>query len=153
MTRATDACDRLAQTRGQLRLAIRAMVEPVKPPTEPPSTGWVGSWWRRLKATPGTRVLVQGVTNWAAHSPLPGVALFAVDALTATVRPIAQRSPLRLVFGAFVLGGVFAWSRPWRRVFTPALVAAVLPQLMSQAIGGVPRSKWMTLIASLMDRR
>lgn len=153
MTRATDACDRLAQTRGQLRLAIRAMVKPVNAPVEPPSTGWMGSWWRRLKATPGTRLLVQGVTSWAAHSPLLGVALLAVDALTATVRPIAQRSPLRLVFGAFVLGGVFAWSRPWRRVFTPALVAAVLPQLMSQAIKGVPRLTWMTLIASLMDRK
>ena len=153
MTRSTDACARLAQTRAQLRTAIRAQLELAKPAPGWQPTGWIGSLWHRLQVIPGARGLVQGVNDWAARSPLAVAGLLAVDALNAAVRPIAQRHPVQLVCGAFVLGGLLTWSRPWRRVFTPALAAAVLPQLLSKVIGAVPRQGWMTLAASVLDRK
>ncbi len=153
MTRASDACDRLAETRGQLRLAIRAELGPVKPIVGSPATGWFGKLWGHMKSSPAVRPLAQGVDEWAARSPLPVAARIAVNALDATLRPMAQRHPWRLVVGAFVLGGAFAWSRPGRRVVSPTLVAAVLPQLLATMTGSVPRSAWITLAGALLNRK
>lgn len=36
----------------------------------------------------------------------------------------------RVVGGALVLGGLLAWTRPWRWVRLPGVVAGVLPQLL-----------------------
>jgi len=153
MTRATEACVRLAHTRAAVRLAIRDLQRPDVPVQPAPSTGWMQSLWRRLKQTPGTRKVVQGVDDWANHSALPGIAVMAADAANAALRPIAQRSPLRLVLGAAVVGGMLAWSRPWRRIVTPALMAAVLPRLVSQILDRGPSPPWMKLLAALVDRK
>ena len=153
MTRATEACARLEQTREALRLALGELAKPAAPVLQRPSTGWMGALWRRLKTTPGTRTVVQGVTNWAEHSPLSGVAAFAFAAVNAALRPIAQRGPLRLVLVAMAIGGVLTWSRPWRRIVTPAMVAAVLPQLVLNAVGGMPRLSWMAFLSALVDRQ
>ncbi len=153
MTRATEACVRLAQTRAAVRLAIRDLEQPAMPVHPAPSTGWMQSLWRRLKETPATRTVVQGVDDWANHSALPGIAVMAADAANAALRPIAQRTPLRLVLVAAAVGGMLAWSRPWRRIVTPALMAAVLPRLVSQILQRGPRPPWMTLLAALADRK
>ena len=152
MTRASAACDRLAETRGQLRLAIRAGRGPVKPIAGSRTTGWLGRLWSHLKSSPGTRPLVQGVDEWVAHSPLPVAASLVASALDATLWPMAQRNPWRLVLGAFVLGGVLAWGRPWRRVISPAILAAMLPRLLATLAGNVPRPTWIRLAAALLNR-
>ena len=153
MTRVSDAFDRLADTRNQLRLAIRDGQGSARPMAGSQPTGWLGKLWGRWKSSPGARPLVQGVDAWAARSPLPAAARLAADALDATLRPLAQRHPWRLVMGAFVLGGLFAWSRPWRRIVSPALVVAVLPRLLATMVGSVPRPTWITLATALLSRK
>ena len=153
MTRASEACDRLAQTRAAVRLAIRDLEQPATPVHPTPPTGWIQSLWRRLRETRATRKVVQGVDDWANQSALPGIAMMAADAANAALRPIAQRTPLRLVLGAAVVGGVLAWSRPWRRIVTPALMATVLPRLIAQIFDRGPSPPWMKLLAALADRK
>ena len=153
MTRSSDACERLARTRESLRVALQEIRHPAAPPQSAYSTGWVGSLLRRLREIPGAQAIALGVGNWAARSPLPVAAYTLAQALDALVRPVAQRSPGRLVLGAVALGGLLGWGRRWPRVFTPALAAAVLPQLLSGAVGGVPAQSWLTLIASVLETR
>ena len=153
MSRASNACDRLAATRGQLRLALRAQLEPAKPINGSRSSGWLSKLWSRLKSSPRTHPLAQGIEDWVARSPLPMAAWLAANALDATLRPLAQSNPWRLVMGAFVLGGVLAWCRPWRHVLTPAILATMLPRLLATLAGNVSRPTWITLATVLLNRK
>jgi len=51
-----------------------------------------------------------------------------------------------------VVGGLLAWSRPWRWILTPALLASVMPQLMSKLIGRMQPLSLVTLLTALMQR-
>ena len=84
-----------------------------------------------------------------ATSPLHLAGRMATDALNHAVQPVAQRNPLSLVLGAAVAGGVLAWSRPWRWILTPALLATLLPPLLSRALGTSPALPWMKLLTAL----
>ncbi len=88
----------------------------------------------------------------ARDSPLQLAGHMAADAVHSAVQPIAQRNPIGLVLGAAVAGGLLAWGRPWRWVFTPTVIATVLPQLVSRAMGGMPPLSWMNLLASFSRR-
>jgi len=82
-------------------------------------------------------------------TPFHLAGLFAKDALQAAVQPVAQRNPLALVLGAAVAGVVLVWSRPWRWLLSPALLATLLPQITSRIFNhGVP-IPWMKLLSSL----
>lgn len=133
MTGSSDACARLAQTRETLRVALHEIRHPVVSPLSPSLPGWAGSLLQRLQGVPGVCAVGQ--------------------ALDGMVRPVAQRSPVLLVVGAAALGGLLGWSRRWPPGFTPALAAAVLPRLLSGAVGGVPLQTWLTLISSLLEKR
>ncbi len=153
MTRSSDACERLARTRESLRVALQEIRHPAVPPLSPSLPGWAGALLHRLRDIPGLGAMAQGIANWTAHSPLPLAACALGQALDGLVRPVAQRRPALLVLGAVALGGVLGWSRRWPRVFTPALAAVVLPPLLSGVVGGVPVQTWLTLIASVLERR
>ncbi len=100
----------------------------------------------RLRA--GLRVSAAAPVN--TKTPLHIAGMFARDAVEAAVQPLAQRNPLGFVLGAALAGGVVVWSRPWRWLLTPALLAAVLPQIAARAFNhGVPMS-WFKLFTSLV---
>ena len=82
-------------------------------------------------------------------TPLHIASLFARDAVKAAVQPMADRNPLGLVLGAALAGGVLVWSRPWRWLLTPALLATVLPQLAARAFNHGAPVPWLKLLASL----
>ena len=84
-----------------------------------------------------------------ATSPLHLAGRMAIDALNHAVQPVAQRNPLGLVLGAAVAGGVLTWSRPWRWILTPALLATLLLPLLSRAFGTSPPLPWMKLLTAL----
>lgn len=84
-----------------------------------------------------------------ATNPLHLAGRMATDALNHAVHPVAQRNPLGLVLGAAVAGAVVAWSRPWRWILTPALVATLLPPLLSRTLGTSPPLPWMKLLTAL----
>ncbi len=125
------ACDRLAQSRERLRQALRSKPSPqgtARPATSGSATAWIGG----LMAKPGVNLIAQ--------------------ALKAVVQPTAQRHPLGLVLGSLVVGGLLAWSRPWRWILTPALLASVMPQLVSKLMGRIQPLSLVTLLARVMQR-
>ena len=87
-----------------------------------------------------------------ATSPLHLAGRLANDALKSAVSPFAQRNPLGLVLGAAICGAVVAWTRPWRWL-TPALLATLLPQLVSRAVAETPASAWTKVLANLTRPR
>lgn len=116
---------RLAHSREQLRLSLH------QPPAaeSPAGSSSTLNWLDELRANPGVSILVGVVSHWWSRHPLRVAATVAVGAATAAVKPIAQRHPWGLLAGAFVVGGLLAWSRPWRWT-KPALLAGLLPQLL-----------------------
>jgi hypothetical protein len=145
--------DRLALSRERLRHAMRTSAAPKGGSTHPHAGRFSTAWLASLKDIPGAAVIISAVTSWWAQHPLRLAGMVAADAASAVVRPVAQRNPLGLVLGALVLGGVLAWSRPWRWLLTPALFAGLLPQLFSKAMALVPPSSWMAVLTSLVQQQ
>lgn len=86
-----------------------------------------------------------------AQQPVASEALSMVStAARAAVAPYAQRHPLVLVAAAAALGGLFAWSRPWRWLLSPALVAALAPRLLVKGLVQVAPPTWSALLAELL---
>jgi hypothetical protein len=109
-------------------------------------------WLSVLKSIPGVSVVSDAVRSWWRQHPLHAAGLVLADTAKAVVLPLAQRHPLALVAGGFLVGGLLGWTRPWRWIVTPALLAGLLPQLLSRAAVGVPPSSWMTILATLLKQ-
>lgn len=88
-----------------------------------------------------------------ATNPLQLAGQIANDAVKSAVQPLAQRNPLALVLGAAAVGGALAWSRPWRWLLTPALLATLLPQLLSKAVHTGGALPWMKLLTTLTQHK
>ena len=86
-----------------------------------------------LTADPRTAPsLATGVVHqWWEHHPLRLATHVTADAAKALVQPVAQRHPVALVAGAAAVGALVVWSQPWRWLLTPALVAGLLPKVIS----------------------
>lgn len=55
----------------------------------------------------------------------------------ALLRPAATANPLVLVGGAVLVGALVAWSRPWRLMSKPVVLATLAP-LLAQALAARP---------------
>lgn len=143
--------DRLALSRERLR---RAMSEISAPEAEAESRGARGrplAWLDSLKSIAGAPIVIEFVRNWWRHNPLR-IAGAGADAAQAVVKPMARRNPLTLILGAFLLGGLFAWSRPWRWIVKPALFAGLLSKLFYKATTRVPIESWISVLTSLAQQ-
>lgn len=116
---------RLSQSREHLRQALHGT------PSADRSTRPPAQWWTELRALPAASVVVDGVQAWWALHPLNATARVLTSTALDVVRPLARRHPLLAVLSAFMLGGLLAWSRPWRWALKPALFAGLLPQVFS----------------------
>jgi hypothetical protein len=125
--------ERLSRSREQLRLSLNE--------TSPASGD--GNRRRDRSATrtwvdallPGVAGLVR---HWWSGHPLRAAAGMAAGVATLALRPLAARHPWGLVAGAVVLGGLLAWTRPWRWPLKSALWAGLLPQLMLALLKATP---------------
>ncbi len=118
-----------------------------------PADGSASALLANLKSIPGTGLLIEAVAQWWAQHPLRLATMVAADAAGAVVRPMAQRNPLGLVLGALLVGGALAWSRPWRWLLTPALLAGLVPQVFSRLMALVPPQSWMAVLTSLVQEQ
>jgi len=85
-------------------------------------------------------------------NPLVVAGTFAKEAVETAVHPFAQRNPLGLVAVAALVGGVLAWSRPWRWLLTPVVVS-MLPVLVTKVVRGAPAGTWMKALTALTRPR
>jgi len=88
----------------------------------------------------------------ARDNPLLVAGTFVKEAVETAVHPFAQRNPLGLVAGAALVGGLFAWSRPWRWLLTP-VVASMLPILVTKVVQAAPAGTWMKALTALTRPR
>ena len=74
------------------------------------------------------------IQQWWSNHPLRLVSDVTLTAAKTLVQPVAQRHPVALVAGAAAVGALLVWGKPWRWLVTPALVAGLLPKLISHAM-------------------
>ena len=155
MNEMTIVLDRLSESRARLRGALQVIAKP--PPRA--SQGVAGSlfgatgtaWMDSIKSAPGVSIIVEAVSSWWMRHPLRLASMVASDAARAVIQPVAQKNPVALVLVALVVGGLLAWSRPWRWIARPALLAGLLPQVLSKVIAHAPASSWVTVLGSLAN--
>ena len=148
---AADASQRLALSRERLRQALRHLAAPNGASNSPNADASNVAWLDRLNAIPGIGVMLDALRSWWDQHPLRLASLVLAEAGEAVVQPLAQRHPMGLVVGAFLVGAGLAWSRPWRWILTPALFAGLIPHLVSKAVSQLPPSSWIDLLASLVQ--
>lgn len=100
-------------------------------------------------AADGTGPVLDALKDWWAAHPLHVAGVVAADAAKTLIGPVAQRHPIALVAGALLLGAVLVWAKPWRGILKPALLAGLLPQLLSKAMAVVPIESWLAVLSSL----
>jgi len=144
--------ERLTLSRERLRLALRDMSTPPSGASGAHATGVGIAWLDGLKSIPAANVVIEAVCSWWAQHPWRIGSVLASETVKAVVQPMAQRHPLGLVAGALLLGGVLAWTRPWRLILTPALLAGLLPQLLSKAVAQIPAQSWMAVLTELLKQ-
>ncbi len=129
-----SATERLERSRERLRQTMRADAQPASQGTGAQGLFSNFEWLNALKASPGARILLDALGAWWSHHPLHRNGLMFADVAKTFVTPLAQRNPVALIAGSVVLGGLFAWSRPWRWLLKPALFAGLMPQLISKVM-------------------
>lgn len=144
--------DRLDESRARLRQAMLASTQPA-PSSSRPKSGTMAAWLDGVKTSPGVSILREAASSWWMRHPLSLATRVGADAVNAVIQPIALRNPLGLVLGALVLGAAVAWTRPWRWLLKPALLAGLLPQVISKVITHAPSTSWVTVLMSLADAR
>ena len=142
------AAERLEQSRKRLHQAMRGTSAAPGTAANASVAGSATLWLDILKLNPTARVVIAAVSAWWAQHPLHVAGTAAAATAKAAVQPIADRHPFALVLGALLLGGVLAWSRPWRWALKPALFAGLLPQLVSQALAQAPIQSWLAAFAA-----
>lgn len=81
---------------------------------------------RQLKGQPGAHLLLRSMKQMWEKNPWHVLGQSALEAAGIVLTPVAQRSPVALVAGAFALGAVVYFARPWRLVTKNSLLAGLL---------------------------
>lgn len=126
------ACERLAMSRERLRQALQHPSLNDTAGSHP--AGLLASLLGHLQSASGTGLVEDVLQAWWQKQPLRVTAMLAMEATKLLVQPIARRSPYTLVLSAAAVGGLTVLLRPWRWISTPALLAGLLPQVLSEAI-------------------
>jgi hypothetical protein len=138
-----------AAERAKARAASAANAASGAPAHHPTSAAWTEA----LKTVPGATILLDALRGWWWQHPLRLYGVIAAEAGAAVAKPVAQRHPVALVGGAFVVGALLAWSRPWRWIIKPALFAGLVPQLASKtlahSLAHLPLQSWLGALSSL----
>jgi hypothetical protein len=79
-------------------------------------------------------IVSEVISEWWAEHPLHASAAFALSASRTAIVPLVRRHPAAVLGGAAALGAVIVWTRPWRWILRPALVAGVASQLAARTI-------------------
>ncbi len=129
---ALAAANRLAASRERLRQALH------DPAAAAQHRASGGGWLAYLASVPGAAMLLDGLRLWWGRHPWRVYGVLAADAARLLVRPVAQKHPVALVLAAGVLGAALRWVRPWRWIWrsgaATALLAGLLPQLLSHGL-------------------
>ncbi|HEY0819725.1 MAG TPA: hypothetical protein VGD46_13160 [Rhizobacter sp.] len=140
-----SAVERLTLSRQRLRVALHELAPPDEATGEPKEPSVLMT---ALMAIPGVQTLVESVRGWWAQHPLHLATLVAGSTARSAMRPIAGRNPFGLVLAAAAVGGLLYWIKPWRGLLRPALLAGIVPHLVSRIMAQVPVESWMEAVST-----
>jgi len=142
------ALARLTLTRERLR---QAMTPPPREPGHDDQAGLGGmaaGLLERARNLPGVELLVGVLESWWARHPLRTVGVVAAEASRKFARPVAEREPFALLFGAMAVGALLVLLKPWR-LMRRALFAGLLPALLFRVVRQLPIDAWLKLYGSI----
>ncbi len=152
MTDTNISVARLQSSRQRLREVMHKQSAP-RPVTDlHGGRGSVLAWLDTLKRQPAAGLVLDTLGNWWGQHPLRVIGMVVGEGARAMARPISQRHPLALVAMALVFGALFVWTRPWRWILKPALLAGLLPQLIRRTIANTSPRSWLTMLSALTQK-
>lgn len=136
------AVERLALSRERLRLAMTQATG--RADHGPGANTHVAGLLGLIKtALPNASLLIDALSQWWTHYAAQGPGQTVAGVADNILKPLAKRYPLLVVAGAVAVGGLLAWSRPWRWVFKPPLLAVWGPALVSSALASGTLQEWI----------
>jgi hypothetical protein len=128
--------ERIELSRARLR---RALLPPNRNgPARP-------SWLVGVKDLPFIGAAIGLLREWRS------VGQVVVQVSRAAVTPLAERNPLALVLAAGAAGAILMWGRPWRRKFSSAVLAGLVPRLVARAVLEVPIESWAKMLGAALS--
>jgi hypothetical protein len=98
------------------------------------------SWLDSVKDLPLLGGFIRLLREWRPVGQL------VLDVTRTAVTPMAERRPLTLVLVAGATGAILFWSRPWRWIFSSAVLAGFLPRLVLRVVSKVPIEWWTRVL-------
>ncbi|MBT3067528.1 hypothetical protein [Rhodoferax sp. U11-2br] len=138
MSLQASPCERLAASRERLRLALQQNTHTAASAGSQPES-LLGGLLSHLQTGPGAGLVLDVLQAWWQKQPMRVALLLALETTKLLVQPIAQRHPYTLVLAAAAVGGLTVMLRPWRWISTPALLAGLMPQILSEVMKHLSR--------------
>jgi hypothetical protein len=113
--------------------------------------GW--AWLGSLRNNPVVALVADAIRSWWANHPLHPAADLAEGIAREAVAPLARRHPRAMVAGAFVIGALLVWGKPWRWLIKPALFTGIMAQVASHVIAQVPIDSILNTITAFAAPR
>ncbi len=114
------------------RIALRQALQTGQPNDVPPkhaagdfASGMLSSF-KLLKGNPSAQLLFSAIHQMWVKNPWRVLVMSSLQAADVVLKPVAQRSPIKLMAGAVAIGAVLALMRPWRLITKSALLSALL---------------------------
>jgi hypothetical protein len=143
MSMEPSPCERLAASRERLRQALQQVNTGNNNTGDKPES-LLGGLIGHLQTGAGAGLMIDVLQAWWQKQPLRVALLLATETTKVLVQPIARRHPYALVLAAAAAGGLLMLARPWRWISTPALLAGLLPQLLSEVMKHLPHKTGTT---------
>ena len=145
------------------RTSLRVAMQPHAPATASgPPRGLIG----RLKLAsssvdgalghPVVETLRDTVRHWWTTHPWRPAIIIGLEAVNQLAVPVARKHPLRLLGAAMLGGAILSRLKPWKWLLKsagPALVASMLPALISRLVTRIPVSTLIKAFGKPADER
>ena len=129
-----NATERLALSRERIRQAMLRPVAHMDAADRKHPVNTSPDWLLKFRAMPAVVLLTTVFEGWWARQPLRLALSLAAQTGTVILQPTAQKHPFKLVLAAAATGSLLAALRPWRWIPTSALLAGLIPQLVSEVL-------------------
>lgn len=125
--------EKLQLSRERLRVALQSVAHESASDAAPPQPH------SAHEHRQGASLLTVVLRHWWAQHPARQAATLAANTARELTLPVAQKHPVALVGGAFLVGAGLIALRPWRLLSGAALLSRLAPTLVRMALQRPPK--------------